>query len=88
MKTQSEMQARPVIQWMGGTPPRAPSEISPAEAGMQKFLFLEQVTVFRRYWGDSPDWDTLRIFYNRARHDAHASWRDRAIPGGDVVLTP
>jgi hypothetical protein len=37
---------------MGGSSPRKPSEISAGEAGMVKFLFGEQVTTFRAYWGD------------------------------------
>lgn len=65
----------PVIAWTGGSRPAKPSEVGQMQAGLQKYLFSEQVVTFLRYWGDSPNWDTLRIFYGRARYDAHATFR-------------
>lgn len=70
-----ETNTRPLIAWTGGCRPAKPSAISPLQAGVQKYLFSEQVVTFRKYWGDSPNWDTLRIFFNRARYDAHATFR-------------
>ena len=69
------MKTFPLIAWTGGSRPAAPSAISAAQAGTQKFLYCQQVETFRNYWGDYPNWDTLRIYYNRARYDAHATHR-------------
>lgn len=76
MKTLFNRPKFSVVAWTGGSRPNKPSAISNAEAGIQKALFGEQVMVFRNYWGDSPNWDTLRIFFNRARYDAHATFRN------------
>jgi hypothetical protein len=63
------------IAWTGGCRPAKPSAIGSKQAGVQKALFGEQVMDFLTYWGDSPNWDTLRIFFRRARYDAHATCR-------------
>jgi hypothetical protein len=65
----------PVIAWTGGCKPAKPSEISAAQASVQKYLFAEQVNTWFNYWHDYPNWDTLKIFFNRARYDAHATFR-------------
>lgn len=65
-----------IICWMGGSRPRKSSQIDLIESATRKFLFREQVQTWRNYWGDSPDWDTLRLFFGRARHDAHATLRN------------
>lgn len=69
---------RNVIAWTGGSRPAKPSEVGRKQAGIQKFLFGWQVIEFRHYWGDSPNWDTLRTYFNRARYDAHATIREGA----------
>jgi hypothetical protein len=61
---------------MGGSRPAKPSSVSAAESSIQKALFGQQVITFRHYWKFEPEWDTLRIFFNRARYDAHATMRD------------
>lgn len=76
MKTLLTIEPSQVIAWTGGSRPAKPSAISSKQAGIQKLLFGEQVMTFRNYWGDSPNWDTLRIFFNRARYDAHATLRN------------
>jgi len=75
MKTLIQIERSNVIAWTGGDRPAMPSQVGPKFAGLQKLLFGEQVETFRGYWGDSPNWDTLRIFFRRARYDAHATLR-------------
>lgn len=70
------MSAPRVIAWTGGSTPAKPSQISAAQASVQKFIFAQQVADFFGYWGDYPNRDTLRIFFRRARMDAHATFRD------------
>ena len=66
---------RPAIAWTGGCRPLKPSQISREQASLQKYLFGEQVCTFRAYWHFEPEWEVLRIFFNRARYDAHATYR-------------
>lgn len=75
MEAITRSRTRPVIAWTGGSSPRRPSEISRDEASVCKYLFAQQVATFFAYWGDYPNWDTLHIFYRRARGDAHATYR-------------
>lgn len=76
MKTLLEAERSNVIAWMGGSRPPKPSQVNRNFCGLQKLLFGEQVEAFRGYWGDAPNWDTLRIYYRRARYDTHATTRN------------
>lgn len=64
-----------VIAWTGGTPPRPIADIHNQERTLVSALFRNQILDFRAYWGELPDRDTTRIYWNRARHDAHATYR-------------
>lgn len=68
------------IAWMGGTSPFPYKSLSSAQRGFISRLFRAQVTTFRQYWGDMPNLDTCRIFFNRAQGDAHATLRDMGRP--------
>ena len=63
------------IAWTGGFGPVRPSETPKWERAYARALFREQVNKWRAYWKDSPDWDTLRIYFRRARMDSFASFR-------------
>jgi len=60
--------------WTGGSSPNPIAEISRSERKMCRAIFRDSVRIFRDYWGDMPS-DVLRIFWNRARYDAHATHR-------------
>lgn len=66
------------ITWTGGSRPAHSSAITRTESQLRRELFREQVETFSGYWGDAPNRDTLRIFFNRARYDAHATHRSQA----------
>lgn len=61
--------------WTGGSRPAKSSAVTRAETQLRREIFREQVQTFTGYWGDAPNRDTLRIFFNRARYDAHATTR-------------
>jgi hypothetical protein len=60
--------------WTGGSCPKPIDTISQSERKTCRNLFREQVRDFMAYWGDMPS-DVLRIFWNRARFDSHATHR-------------
>lgn len=66
------------IAWTGGFGPVKPSATPKWEKAYARALFREQVNTFRNAWKacPAPEWDTLRIFYVRARADAYATFRD------------
>jgi len=66
----------PVIAWTGGSKPLPVPLISHEERKILVFLFQEQIIKYLNYWHDYPDDDTVRIFWNRARYDAHATMRE------------
>ena len=63
------------VAWTGGECPLAPSLTPRWERAYARALFREQVNAWRNAWKDSPDVDTLRTFYRRARYDAFATFR-------------
>lgn len=64
------------IAWTGGSSPAKPSTLPRWQVAYRRALFREQVNTFRRFWGDMPNADTLRIFFRRAAGDAHATFRN------------
>lgn len=66
-----------VIAWMGGTRPGALATLSAEERQCVKRLFREQCMEWVTYWGEALPMDVARIFYNRARYDAHATYRGK-----------
>jgi len=61
--------------WMGGSRPRPINQVTGAERRYITTLFKEQCRIFRNFWGDLPK-DMRRLFFNRARYDAHATFRN------------
>lgn len=59
--------------WTGGSAPADLSAVSEAEYSLVMRLYNAQIETFRSFWGDDPKDDTLKIYLNRARHDAHAT---------------
>lgn len=66
----------PRIAWTGGSSPKPLSEISVSEIQLVRILFFEQCLTFERYWKDFPDKSVRKIFWGRARGDAHATLRN------------
>ena len=62
--------------WTGGTPPRSLLRIGRLERALLRREFRRHLLAYRGYWGDLPDRRVMRLFWNRARHDAHATCRD------------
>lgn len=62
--------------WTGGSLPERLSVIGPQERTTVRAFFREQLADWHTAWGDLPDADTLRVFWKRARFDAHATHRD------------
>lgn len=63
-----------ILAWMGGFRPLPYPEISQEEKALVSILFREQCEIYSCYWGDLPK-DMRRLFWNRARYDAHATFR-------------
>lgn len=66
-----------VVAWMGGSRPKKFSDCSVKEKNLVSYLFRDQVAAFNLFWGDMPEMDIFRIYWKRARYDAHATLRDR-----------
>lgn len=69
--------------WTGGTRPRRMLEISKEERLLRSKLFRDQMKTVFEYWGDyrglnESALDMARIQYNRARYDAHATYRNES----------
>lgn len=73
-----KLEPYPVIAWTGGTAPKPLLGISKKERGLVSYLFQEQVMIWLDYWKVKVPLDVCRIFWNRARHDAHSTFRDCA----------
>jgi hypothetical protein len=57
----------------GGDAPRPLGELGRDERRTVSEFFREQVRTWLAFWHDMPNRDTLRILWNRARYDAHAT---------------
>lgn len=71
---------RTIHAWTGGSRPKPLAQIDQSERTLVRALFRDQMRVMREYWGDylglnRSIWDTARIFWKRARYDAHATIR-------------
>ena len=69
--------------WTGGSGPRRMLEISKEERRLRSILFRDQMKTIFEYWGDyrglnDSVLDMARIQYNRARYDAHATYRNES----------
>ncbi len=63
------------IVWMGGSRPRPLSELSQDEREYASYLFRQQMRTWSTYWSTPASIDVCRIFWKRARYDAHATYR-------------
>ncbi len=65
------------VTWMGGSVPRPYPEVagSPEGAYVAR-LFQDEVNVWESHWGDKCAVDMRKVFWGRARYDAHATYRD------------
>ena len=61
--------------WMGGSRPRPLLELSQYERLYVTYLFRQQVRTWSTYWFAPVPGDIARIFWKRARYDAHATYR-------------
>ena len=59
--------------WTGGTMPASVESLTRQERHLVSYLFRQQFSTFVDYWEEYPDRDTQRIFWRRARFDAHAT---------------
>lgn len=64
------------IAWTGGSSPHPWRDLTGDERRTVKQLFREQLWSFGEYWRECPDKAIRALFWNRARHDAHATHRD------------
>ena len=64
-----------LIAWTGGSAPPSGFPRNDSEKALVAALYLEQLTVWFGFWGDWPDEDTSRIFWNRAVYDSWATVR-------------
>ena len=64
------------VTWMGGSPPRPFPEISVEEYQYAMEIYFDDVRIWEDYWSERVSRDLADLFWNRARHDAHATFRD------------
>jgi hypothetical protein len=62
--------------WMGGSRPRPLLELDQDERCYVSFLFRQQMQTWTKYWHAPVPPETARIFWKRARYDAHATYRN------------
>ena len=76
MKRYSTTAKEIITAWMGGSRPKPITECSVEEIALVSALFRDQFKTYYEYWKDYPSRDVARLFWNRARHDAHATTRN------------
>ena len=64
-----------LIAWTGGSAPPSGFPRNDSEKVLVVVMYLDQLSVWFGFWGDLPDSDTARIFWNRAVHDSWATVR-------------
>ena len=63
--------------WTGGSQPPCYALSPTPRRELISYLFREQVKCYAAYWSACPSLDTVRIFWTRAKHDAHAAIRNQ-----------
>lgn len=63
----------PRTAWTGGDKPRSYSGVCGKEKNDVSVLFREQARDYAQRWGELPVLGIARLFWRRARYDAHAS---------------
>lgn len=62
--------------WTGGSRPRPLRDLPFGERQYVSYLFRQQVRTWSTYWFAPVPGDIARIFWRRARYDAHATYRN------------
>ena len=65
----------PRVAWTGGSQPPPYNTTTRGHKLLISRILREQIHDYMTAWRTGPDLDTIRIFWNRARHDAHATIR-------------
>lgn len=65
-----------MIAWTGGSRPKKLADISQDERQFVRKLFKDQLQTWCGFWDSKADLDLCRVFWNRARYDAHATFRN------------
>lgn len=63
--------------WTGGDSPNDIRSISEEELALAYALYHDQVDDYTTFWGTEPELGIRRTYWNRARHDAYATFRTR-----------
>lgn len=63
--------------WMGGSRPCPLLELIKGERTYVSYLFRQQVSTRLDFWFAPMPLDVARIFWKRARYDAHATYRNQ-----------
>ncbi len=66
----------PRVAWMGGSSPRRWGKLSSMERQLVKAYYIEQHDMWVKFWAEELPREQSRIFWRRARGDAHATMRD------------
>lgn len=73
------------IAWMGGSRPRPLRDLPFDEREYVNYLFRQQMRTWSTYWFAPVPGDIARIFWRRARYDAHAAYRNEQPEGESHV---
>lgn len=65
-----------LIAWTGGSSPAPFASLDAPQRATVKAAYAEQCSMYEDFWGKAPDVELRRVFWNRARHDAHATHRE------------
>lgn len=65
------------IAWTGGSRPRPLLELTKGERTYVSYLFRQQMSTWLDFWFAPMPLDVARIFWKRARYDAHATYRNQ-----------
>jgi len=66
------------VAWTGGSEPAPIRWVSTPERVYVYKLFRADIAVWEEYWKEKVPADVRAIFWNRARGDAHATYRAAA----------
>jgi hypothetical protein len=75
--TQATFMGLPIKSWTGGSYAAGIQEVPADEFLLILELYREQVATWEKYWGDKPDNAMKKLFWNRARQDAHATFNQQ-----------
>lgn len=65
------------VAWMGGSSPRPYPQVAGTPEGAYVIkLFEADLKIWEDHWQDKAPSEVRNLFWGRARHDAHASYRE------------